>query len=162
MSGKMVFLTKTYLIRQSPVSSVKSQLKSRELDDPLRGTGAKFGLSVVVRLVGALVGAFVDGLFGGAEVDVCTNCPCAHSPGYACEQPAVSAGQAEQLLPEKEEVKVRLQCLGYGCATFLVHLSSDIVTIRTIVTSVEGGEPFTLAIGGGAAPNLYAVQWLLC
>ena len=75
MSSKMVFLTNTYLIRQSPVSSVKSQLKSRELDDPFRGTGARFGLSVVVCLVGALVGAIVDGLVGGAEVDVCTNCP---------------------------------------------------------------------------------------
>ena len=38
--------------------------------------------------------------------------------------------------------------------TLSVHLSIDIVTIRTIVTGVQGREPFTLLVGGCSTTNL--------
>jgi hypothetical protein len=53
-------------------------------------------------------------------------------------------------------------CRGYitwlGWGTLSVHLSIDIVTIRTIVTGVQGREPFTLMVGGGATTNLECVS----
>ena len=55
------------------------------------------------------------------------------------------------------EESTTVQCQGqYHLAglTLSVHLASDIVTIRTIVTGVQGGEPFAFPVGGRATTNL--------
>ena len=41
--------------------------------------------------------------------------------------------------------------------TLGIHLASDKVTIRPVITGVEGGEPLPVPVAGGAAPDLVRV-----